>query len=305
MQFTKMHGAGNDYIIIDGRSVKKGWPKVAKAMCARKFSVGADGLLVVLPASDPKTSDIRMKIFNPDGSQAEMCGNGIRCFIKFIIERWIVMIGGAAQRDYLKIETESGVKVVRPLYKNGKVVAASVNMGIPIYKPEDIPVNLDSNNSKTAKSLTDTVQDYPLNVGGEEILITCVSLGNPHAVAFVSKPVEEIDLGRIGPLVENHQIFPNRTNFEIVNYGKSGELTARVWERGVGETLSCGTGICAIAATARLKGSSAEQVNIIMPGGKFEVRFDEDDNLWMSGPAEETFTGEWEGNTVEIRKKNR
>lgn len=305
MRFTKMHGSGNDYVVIDGRSTNRNWGKVAAAICSRHFSVGSDGLLVILPASDSKKSDIRMQMFNPDGSEAEMCGNGIRCFVKFVIEQWIVMIGGASQRDYLRVETKTGIKTVKPLYKNGKVVGANVNMGTPAYKPKDIPVKPTANGSNKSISLDNHVKDYILDINDGQFAITCVSMGNPHAVSFIDEPVREIDLGRIGPLVENHEIFPNRTNFEIVNLSNTGELTARVWERGVGETLSCGTGVCAIAAAADLKGLAEKKVNITMPGGKFKVEWDESGDIWMTGPAEETFTGEWEDKAGALRKKNR
>jgi diaminopimelate epimerase len=280
VKFTKMHGAGNDYVLVDARELDADWPHLAKAMCNRHIGVGADGILLVLPSD---AADIRMRMLNPDGSEAEMCGNGIRCLAKYVLERGIV------QRDKssINIETMMGVRTLEPIWQDGKVSRARVGMGEPELRSERIPVALSEDVAGGP------VLDFPLEVGGVDLNLTFVSMGNPHAVAFIETPVSKFPLHRIGPQVENHAIFPNKVNFSIVNVKEERWTEARVWERGVGETLACGTGACAIAVASRLHGLIGDEVDITLPGGILTVSWDGVGQVYLEGPAEEVFEGEW------------
>ena len=258
MKFTKMHGSLNDYAVIDGRTLDHPWGDLASQVCNRRTGIGADGILVVLAST---VADIRMGMFNPDGSEAEMCGNGIRCFTKFVLERGIV----DAQKTPILIETLSGTKSVRPIWESGRVVGALVNMGQARLTPSD----------------------------GSALKLSFVSMGNPHAVAFTDQPVKEFPLESIGPIIEHHNIFPNRVNFSIVNVKSQTSLSARVWERGAGETQACGTGACAIAVASSILGYTAENVRVELPGGTLDITVDNANGILMQGPAEEVFEGEW------------
>ncbi len=283
MKFTKMQGAGNDYIYIDARSIEADWPALARAMSNRHFGVGGDGLIILL---DSARADLRMRMFNADGSEGEMCGNGIRCFAKFAIEREIV----PPSRDGLAIDTMAGVRTVYPVYRGNNVVGARVSMGQPGLNPSDIPVSLDP----SLNSAPGPVLHYPIHPGDFRLFLSFVSMGNPHAVTFIDQPVGEFPLHSIGPLVEGHPIFPRRVNFEIVNQVDSTHLNARVWERGSGETMACGTGAGAIAVASRLQGLVADRVNITLPGGTLTVEWDGVGEVFLEGPAEEVFNGEWQ-----------
>jgi len=258
-----MHGLGNDYVVIDGSSTSLDLSNLALRLCDRHFGVGADGLLVAEPSN---TADVRMRMFNPDGSEAEMCGNGIRCLVKYAIERHLI----PQSTNPVTVETRSGILLVTPVIIDGLVKGAKVNMGSPILTPIEIPVSLPPSNNVMAEG--NTVIDYPLKIGAEELRLTFVSMGNPHAVTFIEKPVEEFPLETIGPKVEQHAMFPKRINFEIVNIESPNRLKARVWERGSGETLACGTGACAISVAARLKGISRDMVDISLPGGTLKIK---------------------------------
>ena len=277
-----MHGAGNDYVVIDARDLTADWEQLAIGMCDRRFGVGADGILLVLPSD---AAHVRMRMFNPDGSEAEMCGNGIRCLAKYVLER------GIAPRDAnpLMVETKAGIRPVEPIWSDDMVVRAVVAMGVAELNPRDIPVDLPDGNG------AGPVLDYPLTVDDVELKLTFVSMGNPHAVAFLDTPVEEFPLHRVGPLVERDPIFPNHVNFSIVNVGDWSGLSARVWERGVGETLACGTGACAIAVASRLHGYSGNDVDITLPGGDLGVALDRRGRVYLEGPAAEVFDGDWKG----------
>ena len=297
MKFTKMHGAGNDYVFVDGRSGERDWPALSVAMSDRHLGVGSDGVIVLQGAAE---ADIRMSMFNADGSQGEMCGNGIRCFVRFAIDRGAVSAG----RSPITVETLAGVLEVAPGWEGGELTHASVSMGRPILDPAKIPVHV---------SGAGPVLDYPLTVGGRSFDLTFVSMGNPHAVAFVDEAVEDIPLHEIGPLVENHPIFPNRVNFEIVNVLGETALAARVWERGSGLTQACGTGACAIAVAARLHGLTGEKarpdgltgdeahpepvewVTVALPGGELTVRWPGDGEVMLNGPVAKVFEGTWPG----------
>jgi diaminopimelate epimerase len=276
MNFVKMQATGNDFILIEARRMKRDWSALAKSMCHRRFGVGSDGILLILPS---KKADFYMRMFNPDGSEAEACGNGLRCAARYAIEN------GLVDKPEVRIETPAGIKIARVLGKKG----IQVNMGKPVLKPAAIPVVVQGRKASDKA----TVIDCPLTVGKRKLKITCVSMGNPHAVCFLDRPVAEFPLAEIGPQVEHHPMFPNRVNFEIVNFISRKKLMARVRERGAGETLSCGTGACAIAVAARLKGLTDNPVDIILPGGTLTIDWDGNGEVLLSGPAEVVFEGKW------------
>ena len=279
MKFTKMEGAGNDYIYVDARSQEQDWPELSRRMSDRHFGVGSDGLILI---ADSDVADLKMVMFNADGSQGEMCGNGIRCFAKYAIERDIAAPSG----EGLTVETLAGIRTVTPTYDGSRISGARVAMGAPILTPAEVPVSL-------AEELPPPVLGYPFTMDGYDLPLSFVSMGNPHAVTFIKQPVADFPLHTVGPKVEHHPMFPRRVNFEIVNVDGPGKLTARVWERGSGETLACGTGACAIAVAARLSGHCGDEVDITLPGGTLRIQWDGKGEVMMEGPATEVFTGEW------------
>jgi len=281
MQFIKMQGAGNDFVLIDARSLEHDWGGLARVMCHRRFGVGADGILLLLPS---KVADFRMRMFNPDGSEGEACGNGLRCFARYLVEN------GLARGPELKIETVAGIRAAQVPYRGGHISKIRVGMGVPRFAPAEIPMAADAPVGRAVSR----VIDYPIEAGGRRLKVTCLSLGNPHAVAFLNEPVGEFPLEEVGPRVEHHHLFPNRVNFEIVNIGGD-RVVARVWERGAGETLACGSGTCAIAVAARLHNLIGDKVDIILPGGTLTVEWDGHGEVFLSGPAETVFRGEWPG----------
>ena len=282
MKFTKMQGAGNDYIYIDARGVDKDWSSLSRLMSDRHFGVGGDGIILVLESG---IADLKMRMFNSDGSEGEMCGNGIRCFAKYALDRGIVAHGDAG----LTIETLAGVRTVTPTFHQGNVAGARVAMGLPLLNPVEIPVVLNQDTDPALAAVT----GYPLTIDGTPLDLTFVSMGNPHAVSFLSEPVADYPLHTIGPKVEHHPIFPNRVNLEVVNLNRDGRATARVWERGSGETMACGTGACAIAVASRLEGRHEGPLDITLPGGTLTIEWDGKGEVYMEGPAEEVFSGEW------------
>ena len=279
MRFTKMEGAGNDYVYVDARSENQDWPELSRRMSDRHFGVGSDGLILI---AESDVADLKMVMFNSDGSQGEMCGNGIRCFAKYAIEREIAV----PQGDGLRVETLAGIRTVTPTYDGSRITGARVAMGAPILVPAEVPVTLE-------KELPPPVLGYPFEMDGYDLPLSFVSMGNPHAVTFIEQPVADFPLHTVGPKVEHHPMFPRRVNFEIVNVDSPGKLTARVWERGSGETLACGTGACAIAVAARLSGYCGGEVDITLPGGTLRIQWDGNGEVIMEGPATEVFTGEW------------
>ncbi|PKB71074.1 MAG: diaminopimelate epimerase [SAR202 cluster bacterium Io17-Chloro-G6] len=282
MKFTKMHGAGNDYIYVDARSGDRDWPELSRRMSDRHFGVGGDGLILI---KDSDVADLKMSMFNADGSEAEMCGNGIRCFTKYAVDRGIVSSSAAS----VSVETLAGIRSIVPKFQEGQVTGARVSMGSPILAPADVPVALEP----AGEYGPGPVLNYPFKMDGHDLPFNFVSMGNPHAVAFIDMPVADFPLHFIGPKVEHHSIFPNRVNFEIVNIDSPTHLTARVWERGSGETLACGTGACGIAVAAILCGHSHDTVDITLPGGTLKVDWDGAGEVYLEGPAEEVFSGEW------------
>jgi diaminopimelate epimerase len=277
LKFTKMHGAGNDYVYIDARSEGRNWPRLSVAMSDRHTGVGADGIIL---AMDSENADLRMRMFNADGSEGEMCGNGIRCLVRFAMDQGIV----SADASDVSVDTLAGVKVVTPLREGGVMTRARVGMGEPMLRAEDVPVVAPG---------CETVFDYPIQVNGRGFSITCVSMGNPHAVAFVEEPVSEVPLHELGPLVERHTMFPRRVNFEIVNVVDRGRVDARVWERGSGLTKACGSGAAALAVAARLHGYVDDEVTVGLPGGELVVRWDGHGSVELEGPVESVFSGVW------------
>ena len=277
MKFTKMHGAGNDYVYIDARVEDRDWPVLSVAMSDRHTGVGSDGIIL---AGESDRADIKMTMFNADGSEGEMCGNGIRCLVRFAMERGIVPAGVST----ISVDTLAGVKQVTPLWEDGKMARAKVGMGEPLLRAEDIPVIAPGH---------EVVVDHPLQVDGRTFSISCVSMGNPHAVAFVDEPVAEVPLHELGPMVEHHAMFPRRVNFEIVNVVDRRRLEARVWERGSGLTMACGSGASALAVVARLHDYIDDEVVVGLPGGELIVRWDGHGPVELEGPIEEVFSGEW------------
>ena len=279
MRFTKMHGAGNDYVYVDARGEERDWAALSVAMSDRHLGVGSDGLILALPS---EKADLRMRMFNADGSEGEMCGNGIRCLVRFAFDNEIV----DAERSPVRVETMAGVLDVTPLGDDGDGMSgARVLMGEPRLVPAEIPVALEG---------VDVVIDEPLKVAGREFRMTCVSMGNPHAVVFLDEPVDDFPLTEIGPMVEHHKLFPARVNFEIVNVLDGGKvLKTRVWERGSGITMACGTGACAVQVAARLNGLAGDRATIALPGGDLTVEWPGEGEVVMEGPVASVFEGEW------------
>ena len=285
MKFTKMQGAGNDYIFVDAREMEADWAELSRAMSDRHFGVGADGLILVLPSD---VAHLKMRMFNADGSEGEMCGNGIRCFAKYAIERRIAEPGDSQ----LRVETLAGIRTVVPVIEGKKVTRARIAMGAPLLDPREVPVDLDN---EPPEQVGSAVVNYPVDIDGTRLKLSFVSMGNPHAVAFVQEPVGEFPLHIIGPRVEHHAMFPRRVNFEIVNVEGDGRLRARVWERGSGETMACGTGACAIGVASRLLGVAGESLDITLPGGTLMTTWDGEGEVYLEGDAVEVFEGEWSG----------
>ena len=282
MNFTKMQGAGNDFIMVETSDAGRDWSQLAVAMCDRHFGVGGDGLLLVMPSN---IADFRMRTFNADGSEAEACGNGLRCLVKYVVDKGLVDTSARG----ITVETLGGVRGARLHRTGGKLAEIQVSMGKPKFTAQEIPVEVGSGESRAL----DIILAHPLIIDGEELILSFVSMGNPHAVHFWQQPVADFPLSRLGPRVEHHKMFPNRVNFEVARVISRGEIEARVWERGVGETLACGTGVCAVAVAARLHGYIDNKVDIKVPGGILGVEWDGVGEVFLGGPAEVVFAGEW------------
>ncbi len=277
MQFTKLHGTGNDFVVIDARSLDWDWDVLARAVCDRHFGVGADGLILAVPSA---RAGVRMRIFNADGSEAEMSGNGMRCLVKFAVDSGLVVTAG----DEFDVETGAGVLRVRITTEKGRVTTVRESMGRPHLDPREIPIAVEA---------PPPLRNVDLAVAGRTIAITPVSMGNPHAVHFQQAPVEEFPLHTLGPLVENHALFPQRTNFEVVRVTGRDSAEMRVWERGVGETLSCGSGASATIVAGRLLGLLDDALELRVPGGVLHLEWDGQGDVVLSGPVEEVFRGTW------------
>ena len=289
MKFTKMHGLGNDYVYVNCFDQKVRTPaKLAQIISDRHFGIGSDGLILICPS---KKADVRMRIFNADGSEAEMCGNGVRCVAKYAYEHKLVKAGGKfsipGQKPYpcsLKVETGRGILMVGLVVnKADKVQKVCVDMGEPILQAKDVPVNLPA----------EKIIDQPMQFENRAFIMTCVSMGNPHAV-FFRKDIGLGDIEKFGPVIENHSIFPNRTNVHFVQVENRGEFTMRTWERGSGVTLACGTGACASFVAAVITNRCDPQCVAHLPGGDLELNFCRDDyHVYMAGPAVQVFEGCW------------
>jgi len=276
MKFSKLQATGNDFILVDARNMEQNWAKLAQVICQRHFGVGADGLILV---QNSKVANLRMRIFNPDGSEAEVCGNGLRCFAKYAIGK------GMADETNLSVETLSGIRQAKACISENKISRVEVNMGMPQFQPERIPIK--------AKVDIIPILNHPLAIGGEKLSLALLSIGNPHAVNFLSGPVASFPLAEIGPEVERHPMFPQKINFEIARVLNRKKIEARIWERGVGETLACGSGACAIAIAAQLLGYTDRVVDIILPGGALTIYWDRVGEVLLTGSVEEVFIGEW------------
>lgn len=275
MEFTKMHGLGNDFVIVSKyKDIPKDVERLAIAMCDRHFGVGADGLVFILPSDQ---ADVRMRIFNADGTEAEQCGNAIRCVSKYVYDHELV------NKEKLSVETLAGIQHVKLHTKEGIVNTVEVDMGEPILKGELVPTAIHD----------PQVVDRTIEVDGVTFHFTAVSMGNPHAVIYVEN-AKDFDVEKWGPKIETHPLFPKKTNVEFVTVKSDKELEMRVWERGVGQTLACGTGACATGVASVLTGQASRDVTIHLKGGDLKVFWNPEDNkVYMTGEAREVFTGNW------------
>ena len=275
LKFTKMQGTGNDFLFVESKDDGRDWAALSRAMCDRHLGVGADGLMVVLPS---ERADVRMRLFNADGSEAEVSGNGVRCLVKYAIERGLATpVAGR-----VTIEAIHGVLDAEAIVNDGGVSAVRLSMGPPRFAPQEVPVLAEM----------EPVIDFPLDFDGQRLAVTCLSMGNPHAVLFVDEPVESYPLETIGPKIERHPAFPERVNFGVAHVSAPERMDVRVWERGVGETLACGSGSCAAAVAARLHGYVGDWVVVQQPGGELTVEWDGKGDVFLIGPAEFVFDGE-------------
>ena len=275
MKFTKMHGIGNDYVYVNCLAETVAHPEeTAKYVSDRHFGIGADGLILIKPS---KNADFEMEMYNADGSRGEMCGNGIRCVAKYVYDY------GLTDKTKISVETLAGIKHLELTLEQGKVSLVKVDMGAPELSPEKIPVL-----ASGAQAV-----NIPLEVDGKTYQVTCISMGNPHCVIFLEEDVRNLDLEKIGPAFENHPLFPARINTEFVNVIDSQNLRMRVWERGAGETLACGTGACAVAVAAILNQKSSPEVTIHLLGGDLQIAWQGGDApVYMTGAATTVFEGE-------------
>ena len=319
LRFTKMHGLGNDYVYVDCVSQSVADPvELAKAVADRHFGIGGDGLILILPPTAPDAGDVRMRMFNADGSESAMCGNGVRCVAKFAYDH------GLARVNPIRVETGAGMRTIQlVLGDDGRVRSATVDMGEPILEPDRIPVDLDDlrlvvdmglptalvgamgTSGEIGMPLIDVTQavdvplttaiNVPLTVDGRTFEMTCVSMGNPHAVIYVAD-LAAVNLAEIGPKIEHHPMFPKRVNVHFVQVHDAGRVTMATWERGSGITLACGTGASAVCVAGVLTGRSARAIDAQLPGGHLQLEWRQSDNhVYMTGPATEVFSGVWPG----------
>jgi diaminopimelate epimerase len=283
MRFTKMHGIGNDYVYVNGFSEKVADPSaLARLVSDRHFGIGSDGLILILSS---EKADVRMRMFNADGSEAEMCGNGIRCVAKYSFDR------GLTNKNPMTVETGRGVLSLALDVEAGKVRHVTVNMGQPILNLPDIPVDRE----KLTLGSGDNFYRLLLMQSNDSVEAAFVSMGNPHSITYVDD-VEKLDLSRIGPMVENHKAFPRRINAHFVQIVSPDEVIMRTWERGSGITLACGTGACAVAVAGVRTGKTARKLLAHLPGGDLSLEWREsDNNVYMTGAATEVFEGTWNG----------
>ncbi len=277
IKFTKMHGLGNDYVYIDctKKELDEDIQELAKKMSNRHFGIGSDGIILICKS---KIADFKMRMFNYDGSESEMCGNGIRCVGKFVYDK------GLTNKEELKIETLAGIKILKLNIENNKVKTINVDMGEPILDPKQIPVISEEN-----PTIHLTVE--ALN---KKFECACVSMGNPHAIIEVEK-TDEFEIEKYGPELEINDKFPNKANIEFIQIIDEGHIKMRVWERGAGETLACGTGACAVCVSSNLKGKTNNKVEVQLLGGNLQIEWNKENNhVYMTGPAKTVFEGTWE-----------
>lgn len=276
MRFTKVHGLGNDFVLVncfeETIDIAKA-PELAVEMCSRHFGVGADGLVMLMPSEH---GDVRMRIYNSDGSEAEMCGNAIRCVAKYVYEHNMI------KKEKIRVETLAGIIIPELILENGMVKSVRVNMGEPRLERAEIPM----------AGPPGRVVGEPLAVGDGSFHITAVSMGNPHCVIFVPD-ADRVPLRDIGPIIEKHGSFPRKTNVEFVQVLDRDQVIMKVWERGAGETMACGTGACAAAVASALNGLTGREVTVRLKGGDLLIQWAEDNRVYMTGPAAEVFTGEY------------
>ncbi len=284
MRFVKMQGAGNDFVLVETGDKRNDWAKLAVAICDRHFGVGADGLLLLLPSG---VADFRMRIFNADGSESTACGNGLRCMVKHFID-------GRPEHEAdgeITAETGAGTRRARLHSTNGGQARIEVDMGRPGLGHAAMPVDVGRGQAADVDIMA--AMQATIAVGGVDYDVSLVSMGNSHAVHFTETPVADFPLEEVGYLMERHRAFADSVNFEIVNVIDRGRVEARVWERGVGETLACGSGACAIGVAGRLLGTLDQPVDVKLPGGVLRVDWDGSNGIFLSGAAETVFTGEW------------
>lgn len=276
IKFTKMHGCGNDYVYVNCMDKVLDNPcEVSRYISDRHFGIGSDGLILICPSD---IADFKMVMYNADGSEGKMCGNGVRCIAKYVYEK------GLAVKEEITLETRSGVKKLDLEVEDGKVTLVKVDMGAPVLKPSEIPVLADGS--------LESFIGQPVNAGDTEFMVTCVSMGNPHAVVFVDY-TDSFETSKYGPLFEEHPLFPDKINTEFVQVINRNEINMRVWERGSGETLACGTGTCAAVVACVLNGKTDDEVTVHLLGGDLFIKYDREHNtVWMTGPAETVFEGE-------------
>lgn len=276
MEFTKMEGCGNDYVYVNGFENRIEDPNaLAIKVSDRHFGIGSDGLIIINPS---EVADFRMNMYNADGSEGKMCGNGIRCVAKYVYDN------GMTDKDEITVETLAGIKTLQLTIEEGKVESVRVNMGTPILTAKDVPVI----------SEKEQVIDEPIQILGQEYQITCVSMGNPHAITFIDD-TDSLKIEQIGPRFEKHENFPDRVNTEFIQVIDRNTIKMRVWERGSGETFACGTGACASVVACVLNGKTENQVTVKLLGGDLFIEYDrEADTVYMTGPAKVAFTGEYD-----------
>jgi len=281
-----MQGAGNDFVVIRTDDTKTDWPKLATQICDRHYGVGADGLLLLMPSS---VADFKMRLFNQDGSESAACGNGMRCLVKYYLDENTTGSGNSE----ITIETLAGVRRSTVSRRHGNAAEIKAAMGIPQVGHNGSPA------TPSVKKIGDRdiarEMNRTIKTGEHELLLSLITIGNPHAVHFYSGPIPDFPLSTLGPLVEKHRLFPDETNFEIARIVSRREVEARVWERGVGETLACGTGACAITVAGRLLDYLDDKVVVRLPGGTLSVEWDGRGEVYLSGPTSTVFKGEWTG----------
>ena len=284
MKFTKMQGAGNDFVVIQTRNVRRDWSKLAIEMCDRHYGVGADGLLLLLPS---EVADFKMRLFNADGSESRACGNGMRCLVKLYLDEH----PEGKNNSEVTIETLAGIRKAKVYHRQGRITEIQASMGQPMIGHNGTPAQIVDNDGKLADIVG--IMNRTIEVNGRKLLLSLVTIGNPHAVHFYGDSVAEYPLASVGFQVEQHRLFPDETNFEVVRVINYNEVEARVWERGCGETFACGTGACAITIAGKLLGYLDDKVEVRLPGGTLTVEWDGKGEVYLGGPAATVFYGNW------------